>query len=88
MSLRICGGSPEHRCLRHTQSMDVDFFVLFMLILDVPVNSFSVMSGQVYLCCTSTKQRIKCLAQRHNTVPPVRREPATPRSWVMLTILH
>ena len=29
-----------------------------------------------------TKQRIKCLAQGHNTVPLVRLEPATPRSQV------
>ena len=25
----------------------------------------------VFLGCTSTKQRIKCLAQGHNTVPPI-----------------
>ena len=29
-----------------------------------------------------TKQRIKCLAQGHNTVPLVRLEPATPRSQI------
>ena len=29
-----------------------------------------------------TKQRIKCLAQDHNTVPPERLEPATPQSRV------
>ena len=36
----------------------------------IPVNNFSVMSGQlpVFLCWTSTKQRIKCLAHGHNTV--------------------
>ena len=31
---------------------------------------------------TRTKQRIKSLAQGHNTVPPVRLEPATPQSRV------
>ena len=29
-----------------------------------------------------TKQRIKCLAQGHNTIPVVRLEPATPLSQV------
>ena len=32
----------------------------------------SFMSGQVFLGLTSTKQRIMCLAQGHNAVPPVR----------------
>ena len=45
---------------------------LFVLMLYVPVNNFSVMLGPfpVFLGWTSTKQRIKCLAQWHNTVPP------------------
>ena len=43
----------------------------FGLILYVPVDIFSVMSGRVFLGLTSTKQRIKCFAQGHNTVPPV-----------------
>ena len=40
----------------------------------VPVNNFSVMSGQVFLGWTSTRQRIKCLAHGRNTVtlPAVR----------------
>ena len=41
-------------------------FVLFGLILYILVNNFSVMSGQDFLGLTSTKQRIKCLAQGHN----------------------
>ena len=41
---------------------------MFCLILYIPVNNFSVMLGWVFLVCTSTKQRIKCLAQGHNTV--------------------
>ena len=36
-----------------------------------------------FLVCTSAKKRIKCLAQGHNTVPPVRLEPATPLSQVV-----
>ena len=43
---------------------------LFVLILYVPVNNFSVMLGWVFLGWTSTKQTIKCLAQGHNAVPP------------------
>ena len=38
------------------------------------------MSGLVLLGWTSTKQTKKCLAQRHNAVPPVRLKPATPPS--------
>ena len=42
----------------------------FVLMLYIPVNNFSVMLGQVSVFpgCTSTKQRIKCLAQGQNTV--------------------
>ena len=43
-----------------------------------PVNNFSVMLGQVFLGWTSTKQGQMCLAQGHNTVTPVRLEPAGP----------
>ena len=51
--------------------------LLFDLILYVPVNSFSVMSWQVYLCWTSTKLRIMCLAHGNKAVPPVRLHPTT-----------
>ena len=51
--------------------------VLFDLILFSPV-----MSGWVFLGWASTKQGIKCLVQRHNAVPPVRLEGATPQSQV------
>ena len=46
---------------------------MFLFMLQVPVINFSVMPGRfpVFLGCTSTKQRIKCLAQGHNTVPPI-----------------
>ena len=41
--------------------------ILFDLILYISVNSFSVMLWQIFLNWTSTKQRIKCLAQEYNT---------------------
>ena len=49
------------------------------LILYVPVNIFSVMSGRVFMCITSAKQGLMCLAQGHNAV---RLKPAAPRSQV------
>ena len=55
---------------------------LLDLILYFPVNNFSVMLKQLFLGWASTKHRIKCLAQEHNAVPPVRLKPLTPRSWV------
>ena len=54
-----------------------DEVISFGLVLYVPLDNFSVMSGLVFLGLTSTKQRIKCLAQAHNTVSPVRLKPAT-----------
>ena len=57
-------------------------WTVFVLILYIPVNNSSVMLGQVFLSWTSSKERIKCLAQGHNTMPPVRLEPPTLRSWV------
>ena len=64
----------------YTQAI-LDFHVasLFGLVLYVPANNFSAMLGRVFLGRTSTKQLIKCLAQRHNTVipPAVRLELAT-----------
>ena len=57
-------------------------FHLFDLILYVPVKSFPVMSGQVFLGLTSTKQRIKFLAEGHNTVAPMRLLPTRPQSQV------
>ena len=56
------------------------FICLFNLFLYVPVNNFSVMSRQVFLGWTSTKQGKLCLSQGHTTVMLVRLEPATPRS--------
>ena len=58
------------------------FLCLPVLILYFPVNDFSVMSGWVFLGCTSTKQGLMCLALGHKAVMPVRLKPATPRSGV------
>ena len=55
---------------------------LLFLILYAPINNFSLFSGRVSLVWASTKQRIKCLAQGHNAVPPVRLKPTTPPSLV------
>ena len=59
-----------------------NWFCLFDLILYAPVNSFSDMSGRVFLGWTRTKQGLICLAEGHNTVMTVRLEPATPWSPV------
>ena len=58
------------------QDINIDWVIivcLFVLILYAPVNNFSVMSGWVFLCLTSTTQRIKrqcssasCEAWIHN----------------------
>ena len=45
----------------------------------IPVNNFAVKLESL-LCWTITEQWIKYLAQGHNTVPSVRRKPATPLS--------
>ena len=47
-----------------------------------PINNLSVIKGRVFLGRTSTKLGSMCLAQGHNTVTPVRLEPAAPRSRV------
>ena len=83
--------SPKH-LVRPLQSIiyaclpvkHVLFVCLFVLMLYVPVNNFSVMSGHVpvFLGWACSWQRIKCLAQGHNTVPLVSLEPATLRSQV------
>ena len=59
-------------CVLTIRKCEVMFVCLFVLIL--------YMSRPVFLGWTSTKWRIKCLAQGHNTVPPLRLEPVTPRS--------
>ena len=56
--------------------------ILFWYFFYVPDNSFSVISGRVFLGWTSTKHALMCLAQGLNPVTPVRLEPAAPRSRV------
>ena len=51
------------------------FVSLLGLILYVPVNKSQFRHVGLN---QGTKQRMKCLDQGHNTVPPVRLEPATP----------
>ena len=63
-------------------------FCLFDLILYVPVNNPSVMSGRVFLGWTSTKQGSMCLAQGHNAVRPVRLEPTVLWSRVKHSIIE
>ena len=55
---------------------------LFDLILNVPVNSFSVMLGLVFMGLTSTKQGLMNLLKDTTQCRMVRLEPATPRSRV------
>ena len=40
------------------------------LILHVPINNFAVMPRRVFLGRTSTKQRVKCLAQGYSIMTP------------------
>ena len=60
--------------LTHKQSL-ISSLILLDLILYVPCTI-----GWVFLGWTSTKLGLMCLAQGHNTVTPVRLEPAAPRS--------
>ena len=62
------------------------FIDFFDLILYVPVYNLSVMSGWVFLGWTCTKQGSMCLAQRHNTLTPVRLKPVASRSPVKHSI--
>ena len=65
----------DHHALKWRQMPDLDtsfhwnfckmFF--FDLMLYIPVNNFSVMSGQVFLGWTSRIQGLMCLAQEHNS---------------------
>ena len=54
----------------------------FNLILYVPVNNLSIISGRVFLGWTCIKQVLMCLAQGHMAVTPVSLEPKALRSWV------
>ena len=81
LSLKIYSPTP----LDYVQWTIPNLLVLFGLNLYCPVNNFSVMSGLIFMGLTSTKQGLLCLAQGHNTVTPVRLEPATPWSPVKLS---
>ena len=74
--LRICVVLQKNKTLTKISEFTIH---LFVLILYISVNNFSVMSGKfpVFLGKTSTKQRIKCFAQGHNTVSTVSFEPVT-----------
>ena len=78
------GPCPEKICiwgLRSSYSqISLLSYILLYLILYVPVNNFSVMSGWVFLGLTTTKQWLMCLAQGHNAMTLVRLKPATPQS--------
>ena len=58
-------------------SVHVLLNLLNKLVLYIPVNIFSVMLGRLPGLNRRIKQRVKCLAQGHNTVPQVRLQPAT-----------
>ena len=60
----------QHRYAR-ADSRTPDCVCLFIMILYIPVNHFSVMSEWVFLGWTSTKQVLMCLAEGHNRVAPV-----------------
>ena len=46
-------------------------YLCFDLILYIPFNNFSVISGRVALGLTSTKQRVMCFAHGHNKLNAV-----------------
>ena len=54
--------NPKVKCI---ESQMVDYFVLFLMLLYIPVNNFSVLSGclPALLGVTNAKHRLKCLAQ-------------------------
>ena len=57
------------------------YLAQFVLILYIPVNNFGVLSWP-FIGRASTNQKIKCLAQGHNTVSPVSPEAAHPHDQV------
>ena len=61
-------GTPPGRT--QATCINQNYFCMFVLILNIPVNGVSVMSGWIFLARTSTKQRIKCFTEGHNTMPP------------------
>ena len=53
---------------KYGSSLQCTRVLVFVLILYVPVNNFSVMSGWTFLGWTSNKQRMECIAQGHSAV--------------------
>ena len=51
---------------KYGSSLQCTRVLVFVLILYVPVNNFSVMSGWTFMGWTSTKQRMDCIAQGHS----------------------
>ena len=76
---RTCPGIQTASSEASSQLIHVHKKRYLDLILYVSANIYSVISGRVFLGCTSTKQRIKCLTQGHKAVPPMRLEPTNPR---------
>ena len=66
--------------------------VLFVLMLYIQMNNFSVMAAlfPIFLGLTCTKQQMKCLAQGHNTVTPaaVSESRTSNHSIPILTLYH
>ena len=57
---------PRLWVIKYWASHGSKLTLLIFLMLYVPVNNFSVISGQLFLGLTSTKQWIKYLAQGHS----------------------
>ena len=71
--INIANKSTSQTKHPYTEHIHCFFYCLFW---------FFTFQSTVFLGWTSTKQRINCLAQENNAVPPVKLEPATPWSWV------
>ena len=64
--------------MKHQKYSFVSFYVLFDLFdYFCPSQQYFSHVRMVLPWLTSTKQKINCLAQGHNAVPPVRLKPAT-----------
>ena len=75
-------GLTDRKAKNRTPPKTMWVFFAFDLIFYIPVNNFSVMSDRTFVCGTSTKQGLMCLAKGQNPVMSVRLKPATPRSRV------
>ena len=64
--------APNDKTNKRPVKTQISLAILLDLILYVQVNIFRVMSGRVFLCCTSTKQGLMCLAQGYIAVTRTR----------------